>query len=93
MLRQENSYELQELKAQVKELSDEVMNLKMSMKTDIYKAFGDQALGRNIGKTMGNALFRNSGNSNYNKQLLGQFYNMFSNSLNVPNSFGNFDKN
>jgi hypothetical protein len=90
MLRREGNTELQELKNKVKELSDEVMVLKRSKKSDSHNRFTEHDFSKDIGKSIGNMMFK--GSDNYNKQLLGQFYKMFSSSVNVPSSFGGFDK-
>ncbi len=87
-MKQENYTELQLLKRQVNELRDEVYNLKNSFKSISYKSYNDQTLGRFIGKTIGNTIFKNNNSAYYNQQLIAQVSKVFTNSINVPSSFG-----
>ena len=87
MLRKEVD-ELQLLKSQIKELNEEMNALKALIKSDQHR-FLDQQFSHNMGKTIGKMMFNNGNNSNYNKQLLNQFYKLFSHSMNAPHSFYN----
>ncbi len=90
MLRGREDYsELQLLKQQVKELSDEVKSLKISLKSEVSKSHSDNIAGRNLGKMLGDVMLKSKNSSDYNQQLLTQFYKLASNSFNVPSSFAN----
>ncbi|MEK6734448.1 MAG: hypothetical protein AABY27_05000 [Pseudomonadota bacterium] len=85
MLRRRDDYlELNALKLQVQELSEEVNSLKAMIKTDSQKLFDENLLGKSINR----AVFKNTQN-NYNQQLLNQVSKIFKLSLsNIPRSFG-----
>ena len=87
MLRKEVD-ELQLLKKQVKELSEEMNAIKAVIKLDQHR-FSDQQFGHNMGKIIGKMMFNNGNKSNYNKQLLNHFYKLFSHCINSPSSFYN----
>ncbi len=69
-MKQENYTELQLLKRQVNELRDEVYNLKNSFKSISYKSYNDQTLGRFIGKTIGNTIFKNNNSASIKNGLM-----------------------
>ena len=85
MLRkQEKNDDLQDLRKQIKELRDEFKNFKKSIKKDPSNVFADSLIPKQF-----NIMNSSKGMvGNYNNNLIKEFTKIFSQSINIPNSFG-----
>lgn len=87
MLRKkDNIDDLQDLKNQVKELRDEFNSFKKSIRKDSSKLFDDSLIPKQF--NIMNASKSMVGSGSYNNNLIKEFTKIFSQSINIPNSFG-----